>query len=218
MSELESLYTTTPKCINSKQAIGLKYYRDLATPIPRSEMDAYAEALLTLATQLNPAIQLSINGSYRRRCSTSGDIDVLISVSDPAQNPSQVRSQFITLLRKQGIIMDTLANGKKKFMGVCRLLPRYTVARHIDIIDTTMEEFPFSVLYFTGSGPFNASMRGQALDQGYSLNEFTLSHKATKKPVTPEEVAAKLGKPTFENEQDIFAFLGLDYVEPWDRT
>ena len=45
---------------------------------------------------------------------------------------------------------------------------------HLDIIETTKEDYPFALLYFTGSGPFNVKMRKQALSLGYSLNEYGL--------------------------------------------
>lgn len=218
VEDLRRLHKTTPKCINSKQAIGLEYFDDLQQRIPRTEMRAYAACFQAAAAKVSESIQLSINGSYRRRCPTSGDIDVLVTTSESTKDASVLRQQFITTLQQQGVIVETLANGKKKFMGVCRLLPEYSTHRHIDIIDTTPEQFPFSTLYFTGSGPFNAKMRAQALERGYSLNEFQLSHKSTKRRVTPEEIKQRIGESSFRTEKDIFDFLGLDYVEPWERT
>ena len=55
--------------------------------------------------------------------------------------------------------------------------------RHLDIIETTPEEYPFAQFYFTGSGGFNVKMRKQALKLGYSLNEYSMTNKKTKTPV-----------------------------------
>ena len=48
----------------------------------------------------------------------------------------------------------------------------------------TPEEFPFAILYFTGSKTFNTIMRARALELGYSMNEhgFTIMKK-TRKPI-----------------------------------
>lgn len=217
--ELRNLMSTKPKCLNSKQKIGLQYFDDLQARIPRAEIEAYERTLQTLLQTCPPLqyykMHLSINGSYRRRQSTSGDIDVLVTCDNGSS--SEARQTLIAILREKHIIVDILANGKKKFMGVCLLPGVSSTHRHVDIIDTSRKEFAFAQLYFTGSGPFNTRMRAHALKKGYSLNEFCLSHKKTKIPVSTEDVEAKLGKPFFESERDIFTFLDFPYVEPWER-
>jgi DNA polymerase (family 10) len=142
---------------------------------------------------------------------TSGDIDVLISCIN-----KEARTKFISALKKQGIIVEVLASGSKKFMGISKL-QSFEKYRHIDIIESKPEEYAFGILYFTGSGGFNAMMRGIALEKGYSMNEYRLSHKLTKKPLTEEEIFQKLGKNNFEEEIDIFKFIDMEYVLPEKR-
>ena len=101
-------------------------------------------------------------------------------------------------------------------MGISKL-HGYNTYRHIDIIETTLEEYAFGILYFTGSGGFNVQMRKHALTKGYTLNEYCLSHYDTKINVSVEEIQSKIGKSYFETELDIFQFLELEYVEPKDR-
>jgi len=120
-------------------------------------------------------------------------------------------------LTKKGIIKDVLASGTKKFMGITILKP-YTIHRHLDIIDTDIDQYPFAQLYFTGSGGFNSHMRLVALRKGYSLNEYRICDKNTKKTVSEAEIQYKLGKTIFDTEEDIFKFIGIDYVEPELRT
>ena len=157
----------------------------------------------------------SINGSFRRKHESSGDLDVLIS-GPPGKNKNY-RDRFISRLKERGIVKDVLASGKKKFMGITKL-DGYTRFRHIDIIDTEIDQYPFAQLYFTGSGGFNSHMRMLALKKGYSMNEYCISDKKTKKPITKEEIISKLGKEKFETEEDIFKFLDLDYVVPENRN
>ena len=216
IDELRKKVRIDSTIINNKQKIGLVHYTDLAKRIPRSEIIEYERELLSIAVKLNKNIILSINGSYRRGLDTSGDIDILITSNEG--DTSVIRQKFIEELKTQGIIIETLASGKKKFMGLSKLSKyNYNIVRHLDIIDTRSTEFPFAQLYFTGSGGFNSYMRGIALSKGYSLNEYCLSHKKTKIPVNAKEISDKLHKSLFETEEDIFRFLDMEYVSPCDR-
>ena len=212
INSLREEFKSNPTIIHKKQTIGLIYYDDLLKKIPRNEMDDYKKTLLNISNIIDPTIKLSINGSYRRGCNTSGDIDVLIT-----SNNKTSRKNFINYLKKNNIIVETLANGDKKFMGIS-ILPGYNIHRHIDIIETTIEEYAFGVLYFTGSGGFNIIMRRHALKLGYTLNEYSLSDYKTKQNISSIEINNKINKLYFEEEKDIFDFLDMDYIQPSDRN
>ena len=79
--------------------------------------------------------------------------------------------------------------------------------RHLDIVETTKEDYPFAILYFTGSDLFNVKMRKNALDQGYSINEYAMTVKKTGERV--DEI--------FNCEEDIFRFLNMEYKLPNER-
>ena len=107
---------------------------------------------------------------------------------------------------QQGYLVCTLAHGSKKFMGM-GLLQGYKTNRRIDIMYTKPQEYPFAIMYFTGSSEFNQRMRSEVLEKGLSLNEYSLKDANTKQPV----------KHIFHTEKDIFDYLQYEYVEPWDR-
>ena len=217
VEKLKAKFKTDSSIIHDKQAIGLKYFDDLEERIPRVEMDAYNQKLRTICSRVSSTIIMSINGSYRRGLPTSGDIDLMIT--SKTEDPSKLRKTLIKELTKEGIIQATMASGKKKFMGVVKLTSEgYNKARHLDIIDSDPKHFPFAVLYFTGSGGFNSKMRGEALKLGYSMNEFCLSDKNTKVPISSDVIQSKIGKDEFESEEDIFQFLEMNYVKPQDRN
>lgn len=201
------------------QRIFLKHLVGLSQRIPRAEIDAYNAYFKTLETLpiLTGAI-ISINGSYRRKLETSGDIDLLITSNNPAIDSSHLKKQLIIKLKADGVIVDTLSNGSKKFMGIVKLASHgFTVARHLDIMHTPPDIFPFAQLYFTGSGGFNTRMRIRALGKGLSLNEYGLTHVDTKKTISSAEIHAKIGKTSITTEKDIFDFLDITYVEPEAR-
>ncbi len=217
VDELLTIFQNDNSVINAKQTIGLTHYHDLCERIPKSEMDHYNQVLKEVCNKVSPNIIMSINGSYRREMPDSGDIDLLITSKN--EDPSVLRKRLIDELKKQEIIIEILADGKKKFMGISRLTKYgYNKSRHIDIMDTKFNNFPFAVLYFTGSGAFNAKMRGNALKLGYSLNEYCLSDKDTKVEISPKVIKDKINKETFEFEEDIFKFLNMTYLLPRDRN
>lgn len=57
--------------------------------------------------------------------------------------------------------------------GVCKL-KKELPARRLDIRLTPHDQYYCSILYFTGSDVFNQRMRAHALEQGFTLNEYTL--------------------------------------------
>ena len=188
--------------LNDKQLIGLNYYDDILTRIPYKEITEHEKFLKSVLKELYPGTELTIAGSYRRKSETSGDIDILIK-SDGKNSGKKIMSEFVEALYKRGYMLETLALGNKKFMGISKISSDIS-GRRIDIMVTTQKEYPFAILYFTGSAEFNPKMRQRALDLGYSLNEYSLTDIKTKLDMDKE----------FLEEKDIFDFLKMEYVEP----
>lgn len=191
---------TLQELLNDKQLIGLKYYEDILERIPQSEIDLHNEYLQKVLKKLDPTAEMTIAGSYRRRCKDSGDIDILL------KGTPQLYKKFIQVLQKDKYLYETLAQGTKKYNGMCKM-KGYLTFRRIDIMITKPAEYPFAILYFTGSKDFNTLMRQHALDKGYSMNEYSLKHVSDKSVVNHE----------FKVEKDIFDYLEYSYVEPWQR-
>lgn len=159
------------------QSIGVQYYDDLHTRIPRKEVTEiakYVAKCMCLDTH-------EVVGSYRRGLKTSGDVDIIVcGASD---------------YTPKGAIM--LTNGPDRVT----FLIKWNRWRQVDILYCTEREYPFALLYFTGSYEFNIAMRAWAQKLGFTLNQKELSGW--------DGVAA--------TEKDIFDALGIQYVEPQDR-
>ena len=138
-------------------------------------------------------------------------------------------------LRTRGVVTDDLSTGTVSWMGVARLpdsrerlAPTTTdgaegdgavavvtpkrLHRRMDIKTYTPDEMPFALLYFTGSGYFNRSMRTWAdKAKGLSLHDrgFNL--------VRGNDMTA-VRDAKFRDERDVFEYLGLEYVPPEDRS
>ena len=189
--------------LNDVQIKSLPYYEDLQERIPREEIvnhEKYLKQIIKIYDIPPGSIQFCIAGSYRRGTVDSGDIDILFSAKDKKKY-----SQFIEALRTSGYITEDLAVGPKKYNGICKY--GNNPCRRIDIMYTKPEEYPFAILYFTGSMEFNMKMRANLLERGLSLNEYSLKDNDTKKPVNHK----------FAVEKDIFDYIGMEYVHPCDR-
>jgi DNA polymerase beta len=205
IKSIEELRQRQDEVLNAVQKIGLKYYEDIEERIPRSEIDEYNNMFSSLFNKVKEGDSAyEIVGSYRRKLANSGDIDVIITSENPL-----VFEKFIDILIENGIITNVLSRGKTKSLVVAKI-PSSKVHRRVDFLYTKHEEYPFAVLYFTGSKGFNTVMRGHALKMGYSLNEHGISKMVDKKKT--EQL-----QNTFDSERDIFDFLGLEYREPEDR-
>jgi DNA polymerase/3'-5' exonuclease PolX len=181
--------------LSDVQKIGLKYYTDLQLRIPFKEMQAHEKLL---KSNIPKSLHSNIVGSYRRNLESSGDIDLLLQSDD-----SSDLDTLVSKLIEKGYITNILAYGKHKFMGICKLPKK--PHRHIDILLTPSSEYPFALLYFTGSNLFNIAMRSHASTLGYTLNEKALIKKDKKRIVG------------IKTEEEIFEKLGLTYKSPPER-
>jgi DNA polymerase (family 10) len=93
-------------------------------------------------------------------------------------------------------------------------LPRCRTHRRLDILLTPPSEYPYALLYFTGSQEFNIGMRTHALSRGYTLNEHGM------KPLLDGNKKNVMipAKDEIKEERDIFTYLKLGFVRPEDRT
>ena len=193
-----------PELLNDIQRVGLKYYEDILQRIPRAEIDDYKHVF---SKEFSTDSHFEIVGSYRRGALDSGDIDVIITSTDP-----NVFKSFVENLKKTGIILPDgiLSFGPSKSLVIAKL-PGAPFSRRVDFLYTNPEEYPFAVLYFTGSKIFNTVMRGRALALGYSLNEHGIYKMEGKRK--GDKVNTH-----FTSEKDIFDFLGMEYREPSSRV
>jgi NAD-dependent DNA ligase/DNA polymerase/3'-5' exonuclease PolX len=208
ITTIEQLRERQDDVLNDNQKVGLKYYEDILKRIPRSEVEDYKKLFVKDFEKVvgtDSESHMEIVGSYRRGAESSGDIDVIIT-----SKSSNVFVEFIDELIKENIILHVLSRGPTKCLVVARL-PSSNVARRVDFLYTSPEEFPFSILYFTGSKNFNTVMRHEALQKGLTMNEHGLYKMEDKKKSEKVDVV-------FKDEKDIFDYLGLVYKTPVERV
>jgi DNA polymerase/3'-5' exonuclease PolX len=191
-----------PQILNDKQQIGLKYYEDMLLRIPMNEGKKHYKIIDNVFKKTYTGIEFELVGSYRRKNKDMGDIDILIKNRDDLKIET-----LIAKLTDSGYIIETLAKGKTKFMGLCKLSPELP-ARRIDILIADPSYYYFALLYFTGSYTFNIYMRRIALGKGLSLSEYGFKDKSGNKIDTSDII---------KSETDIFKHLDIPYVLPEKR-
>lgn len=189
--------------LTKMQKIGIKHYNDLQKKIPRKESKKFLSIIKRIISGTNAKVELL--GSFRRNKKMSGDLDLLISINNNSKKKAEkLLVALVQALKDKGIIIDSFIDKfTSKFMGVVKV-PGYKTARHLDIRVALKNEYPFMLLYFTGSKVNNILLRAHAKTKGYKLSEYALETKNGK-------------KIKVNSEKEIFKKLGLKYIPPSKR-
>lgn len=159
--------------LNNTQTIGLKYYEDLNTPIPRQEITKIGNQIKNIIEKSNKFLRCFIAGSYPSETKeNSKDIDLLIVVNDDVTHNLGI---YRNILKQISNVMslETISLGNQKFLGLVKS-PISNTWRHLDIRITLIDEIPYAWLYYTGGKIFNKLIRERLKKRGYKLNEYGL--------------------------------------------
>jgi DNA polymerase (family 10) len=151
--------------------------------------EAEAERMVKALKQLPGMLRISIGGSLRRRKEVVKDIDVVASVTDE-RYLGPIMDAFTTM---PGVVAIT-GKGDKKSSVV--LAPGIAM----DLRLCTDDIYPTMLHHFTGSKEHNVALRGFAQDHGMKVSEWGIFKGETMLPI--------------HNEVELYAALGMDYVEP----
>ena len=152
-----------------------------------------AEPILDDLRQHPNTIRCSVGGSLRRHKEIIGDIDFLVSSKNPAD--------IIEWFTSQPGILNVIAKGETK----ASVLLEGGIQSDLRVVSDA--EFPFALLYFTGSKEHNIVMRQRAIERGLRLNEYGLfkSKEETRDP----QLLVKC-----RTEEEVFEKLDLNFVPP----
>jgi DNA polymerase (family X) len=182
-----------------------------------------AEALVGRLRALKQVKQAEVAGSLRRRRETIGDVDLLCCLKDNAGgNGTAVADAFVAFPEVEKVLGQ----------GSTKASVRTAGGLQVDLRIVPADNFGAALLYFTGSKEHNVKLRGLALDKGLTLNEWGLYKLSEYEPVSMSHggkergkaAAGKADKKTGEapatkavasrTEEDVYAKLGLQYIEP----
>ena len=150
--------------------------------------DVYQEAeriRQRLSTIVDP-IWAEVCGSIRRRKEVVRDMDILVA----AENHEKITSFFVSMPEVDQVLVT----------GETKTSVRMKSGIEADLRVVTRQEFPYALVYFTGSKEHNVRLRGIAKKKGWKLNEYGIFDG-------DNLVICK-------SEEEIYRALGLPYIPP----
>jgi DNA polymerase (family 10) len=163
-----------------------------ASEFKLDQVHALVQQILEALREHPNVSQAEICGSFRRGKETVHDLDFLVST----KQPEKVIEYFVTLPQ----VVDVIAQGATKASI------HATHGLQCDLRAVASKEFPFALMYFTGSKEHNVAIRQRALNRGWSLNEYAFTE-------VPDHADAPVIPPVHD-EADIYRALDLDFIEP----
>ncbi|MDP6845702.1 MAG: helix-hairpin-helix domain-containing protein [Candidatus Nanoarchaeia archaeon] len=159
--------------------------------IPRNEALPIAKKIVARLKNLKEVQKVNYMGSLRRKKSTIGDIDILVS----STNPKSVMNFFTNMPEA----VRTLVKGDTKssilFDGFLQ----------IDLRVVPPESYGAAAQYFTGSIEHNVMLRKIAIKQGYKLSEWGIFNRKTNEQITTK------------TEKSVYNLLGFKLIPPEKR-
>ncbi|XP_072533129.1 DNA nucleotidylexotransferase [Salminus brasiliensis] len=237
LRSLEQIHSNSSIHFNRMQAAGFLYYEDISKPVTIAEAKAVGCIIEETASCYSSNVTISLTGGFCRGKEFGHDVDFILTVPEPGKEDGLLPA-VIDTLRSQGILLysdfqestfDLNKLPSRRFEAMdhfekCFLILKLQMglvegqqadpsrrrdwkAVRVDLVAPPADRYAFCLLGWTGSTQFERDLRRFArLERGMLLDNHALYDKTTN---------------TFlqaKTEEDIFAHLGLDYIEPWQRN
>ncbi|XP_025949945.2 DNA nucleotidylexotransferase isoform X1 [Dromaius novaehollandiae] len=229
--------------LSKMQKVGLLHYEDLVSCVSKEEADAVGLIVKKTVCMFLPDALVTVTGGFRRGKKIGHDIDFLITNPGPREDDDLLH-KVVDLWKKQGLLLycdiiestfvkeqlpsrkvDAMDNFQKCFAILKLYQPRadnrsYNASKEfdmaevkdwkairVDLVISPFEQYAYALLGWTGSRQFGRDLRRYANhEKKMILDNHALYDKR-------KRIFLKAG-----SEEEIFAHLGLDYVEPWERN
>lgn len=165
---------------------GLEQLNQIGDRVRLAEAKAQSDAIIADLSQLDSVQHISEAGSCRRRKETVGDLDILVTSSEP--------DEVMDALADHELVSKVLARGDTKQRV------RLNSGLELDLRVVPEESYGAALLYFTGSKEHNIVLRRRSQDRGLKLNEYGLFKK-------DKLVSGK-------TEEEVYKSLDLPWIPP----
>ncbi|XP_040847764.1 DNA nucleotidylexotransferase isoform X2 [Ochotona curzoniae] len=221
------------------QKAGFRYYEDIVSCVTRAEAEAVDVLVNEAVRAFLPDAFITMTGGFRRGKKMGHDVDFLITSPElTEEDEQQLLHKVINLWEKKGLLLyhdlvestfeklkqpsrkvDALDHFQKCFLifklyhervggDRCRQPEgKDWKAIRVDLVMCPYECHAFALLGWTGSRQFERDLRRYASHERKMILDNHALYDKTKRVFLQAE-----------NEEEIFAHLGLDYIEPWERN
>ncbi|XP_045926028.1 DNA nucleotidylexotransferase [Micropterus dolomieu] len=224
--------------LNRMQQSGFLHYGDISRAVSKAEARALKNIIDEAVHVITPDAILALTGGFRREKEFGHDVDFIVTTPELGKEESLLPI-IINRLKKQGILLysdyqaSTFDMSKlpcHRFEAMDHFAKCFLILRlegsqvegglhraegdsrgwravRVDLVSPPMDRYAFALLGWTGSRQFERDLRRFAQVERRMLLDNHALYDKTKK----EFLAAT-------TEKDIFAHLGLEYIEPWQRN
>ncbi|XP_031285345.1 DNA polymerase lambda isoform X1 [Pistacia vera] len=210
--------------LTNSQKIGLKYFDDIKTRIPRHEVQEMELLLQKVGEDILPGVIILCGGSYRRGKASCGDLDVVITHPDGKSHIGFL-SRYVKRLKDMKFLREDLVftnhseegtdSGVDTYFGLCTY-PGRELRHRIDFKVYPRDIYAFGLIAWTGNDVLNRRLRLLAESKGYRLDDTGL-FPATRGSGGKHGARASASLK-FETEKEVFNFLGFPWLEPNERN
>ncbi|XP_073306040.1 DNA polymerase lambda isoform X1 [Primulina huaijiensis] len=210
--------------LTNTQMIGLKYFDDIKTRIPRQEVQEMENLLQKVGEEISPGVEIVCGGSYRRGKASCGDLDIIVTHPDGKSHigflPKFVRRlKDINFLREDLVFSvhsdEGTDSGVDTYFGLCTY-PGRELRHRIDFKVFPRDIYAFGLIAWTGNDVLNRRLRLLAETKGFKLDDTGLF------PATQSSGGKRGSKGSaslkFATEKQVFDFLEFPWLEPYERN
>lgn len=210
--------------LTNAQRIGLKYFDDIRTRIPRHEVQEMELLLQKAGENLLPGVVVICAGSFRRGKASCGDMDIIITHPDGRSHigflPKYIKHLKDLNFLKEDLLVgihseEDIDSGVDTYFGLCTY-PGRELRHRIDLKVYPKDIYAFGIIHWTGNDVLNRRLRLIAESKGFRLDDNGL-FPATKSSGGNRGVRATASLK-FETEYEVFDFLGFPQLKPTERN
>tara|TARA_R110002111_G_scaffold247140_2_gene310018 strand:+ start:8567 stop:10288 length:1722 start_codon:yes stop_codon:yes gene_type:complete len=165
---------------------GLEHLSQAGNRVRLADAKAQSDEIIHDLSELDSVQNISEAGSCRRRKESVGDLDILVTSSQP--------NEVMDALENHELVKAVLARGDTKQRV------RLNSGLELDLRVVPTESYGAALLYFTGSKEHNIVLRRRSQERGLKLNEYGLFRG-------DEFVSGK-------TEADVYQTLDLPWIPP----
>ncbi|XP_070772340.1 DNA nucleotidylexotransferase [Enoplosus armatus] len=224
--------------LNRMQQSGFLHYGDISRAVSKAEARALRNIIDEAVHVITPDGILALTGGFRREKEFGHDVDFIVTTPELGKE-DRLLTEIIDRLKKQGILLycdyqtSTFDMSKlpcHRFEAMDHFAKCFLILRlegsqvegglhiaegdsrgwravRVDLVSPPMDRYAYALLGWSGSRQFERDLRRFARVERQMLLDNHALYDKTKK----EFLAAT-------TEKDIFAHLGLEYIEPWQRN
>ncbi|XP_011086493.1 DNA polymerase lambda isoform X1 [Sesamum indicum] len=210
--------------LTNSQRLGLKYFDDIKTRIPRHEVQEMESLLQKVGEEILPGVVIICGGSYRRGKASCGDMDIVITHPD-GKSHTGFLPKFVKHLKDKNFLREDLVysihseegtdSGVDTYFGLCTY-PGRELRHRIDFKVYPRDIYAFGLIAWTGNDVLNRRLRLLAESKGFRLDDtglFPATHGSGGKRGSKGSASLKFG-----TEKEVFDFLGFPWLEPNQRN